>query len=274
MKLFSKTLNKNIDLLATTRLSDNKKVIIVTHKSLLNCFNEIQLEHKLKLELKELHISLNHNVFLAKISDKNGFEVQEIGETTPDTLNSQIARENPALVAAQKAFDRAIIQYLNFRENVYSIHEISPFDTKPAAQIKTTIVQEEKERFEYKETPLEVSVKKPKKDDMTINIEFDEPIKYQKVEVKKESNAEAKVEKTTRKATQVDNATKEVVATSSSEHGAVVIDLGKYKNKGMTIREIYETDPAWLEKIIRFKVSSPEGQKQLDSITRFLKEVK
>ena len=51
-----------------------------------------------------------------------------IGEAHPDSLVNKISRQNPVIMAYNRAFDRAAIRYLDLEGKVYSSEEISDED--------------------------------------------------------------------------------------------------------------------------------------------------
>lgn len=119
MKITSNYLDTELEVSTFTDESGEKTII--SHAALEDIVhNQIPDEFGTKYEITALSISETHNVFKCVISDNSGRRITGIGESLPVTLESDIAKAYPALIASQRAFDRAVIQYLQFPSKVYS----------------------------------------------------------------------------------------------------------------------------------------------------------
>ena len=116
-KVKSNYLNCEFDV--ETYESDGK--MIISHTALENiAYNQIPEKANFKARTELLHITTTHCVAKCTVGDRNGRVVEAIGESSTPTLVTEIARSYPALMAAQRAFDRAFIRYLNLPGKVYS----------------------------------------------------------------------------------------------------------------------------------------------------------
>lgn len=102
---------------------DNPNQMIILHDSLKDVFyNKIpQLKPDLNIKHDEKLIfgvetgpapGMGHFAYSYRIWDDSGRNIYEVGETTPDTVNDEIGKTIPILLAHQRAFDRAVIAYL------------------------------------------------------------------------------------------------------------------------------------------------------------------
>lgn len=141
MKLESKSLNKSFEFVTFEKEENGKIVKIVTHDSLEDVIHN-QCE------------GVNYDIFIVK-SDRDhsvasctmymgNRKVTAFGETVPETLENEIARNHPALIATQRAFDRAAIRFLALPGKCFSNTEISIDDFLPVnndASVPETITE-------------------------------------------------------------------------------------------------------------------------------------
>ncbi len=101
----------------------------ITHECLERIiFNEIPEEYGVKVSVPEplVNTNVSHPVILRTISDNKGRCIRKLGEASPDTLTTKIAKDYPVTMADTRAFDRAALAYLNFDlgdAHVYSSSE-------------------------------------------------------------------------------------------------------------------------------------------------------
>ena len=65
-----------------------------------------------------------HYAFLCSIGDADGRRIEKLGESTGNTLTTDIAKNYPGLMAFKRAFDDAAIKYLGLPGKVYSDQQI------------------------------------------------------------------------------------------------------------------------------------------------------
>ena len=102
---------------------------IISHDTLRRCVRE---NERLSVTCKPLMLNPQMCVFEATATDSiTGFKEVEIGESNSKNLKSTIAKENPAIMAQYRAYDRALIQLLDLpNRKVYSNNEILNAKTK------------------------------------------------------------------------------------------------------------------------------------------------
>lgn len=138
LKLKSPTLNKEFELEAYQKVENGREISIVAHNTLLKMFTQLQFEHAvigdpILLRYRDVVVQNNHIVIEAMINYKGFDFLPQAGESSKETLNSTISRDYPYLETQKRAFDRAVIAFLNFPIKMYSDREIpieSFFDLK------------------------------------------------------------------------------------------------------------------------------------------------
>lgn len=121
-KIKSNYLKLEFDVSSFESTEDGETVQVISHEALENIIhNLVPDEVGVRYELKDMHISRDHCVVSCVITDKkSGRRIQAIGETVPETLESEISKTYPALMAANRAFDRAAIRYLDLPGKTFS----------------------------------------------------------------------------------------------------------------------------------------------------------
>lgn len=123
-KLKSSYLNIEFEVNAFESQENGEALQIVSHESLEDIIhNQVPKELQAKYDYNEMRIGRDHCVIRCTISDVKGRRVQAIGESVPETLETDISRCYPAVMAAQRAFDRAVIRYLGFSGKTLSNSE-------------------------------------------------------------------------------------------------------------------------------------------------------
>lgn len=117
---------------------------IILHDTLRRFVRE---NKRIDITCKPLLLSQTMCVFEATAKDtETGIVCTEIGESNPRNLKNALAKENPAIMAQYRAYDRALIQLLDLPEGkVYSNNEIQNAkvksnneDTKPETKSNDT----------------------------------------------------------------------------------------------------------------------------------------
>ena len=128
MELKSKALNANFEFVTFEKKGDRgQNIRIILHDSLQDVIHN-QVKTGLRYSFEIVSADPAHSVVICSMTDKDGREVREIGESIPKTLDSEIASNYPTLIASQRAFDRAAIRYLDLPGKVFSNMEIDISD--------------------------------------------------------------------------------------------------------------------------------------------------
>lgn len=128
IKVFSKKLNKDIILEAYT--GDKDGVTVITATSLKNEFEKIKDEYGITDSISsDVRINSAGNITYASIEwtlrDKNGYCSTFIGEATPLSLQTAIAKQYPKITAYNRAVSMGIKAYLQIPKNFYTNDEIA-----------------------------------------------------------------------------------------------------------------------------------------------------
>lgn len=123
-KLFSKYLNMEFAVTTSEVAEGGDTILVVSHDSLETVIHDmIPLEQGVMYDYDILINDASHPVIKCTVCDAKGRRVQAIGEASVDSLETEIARKYPVIMAAQRAFDRAAIRYLNFPGKTFSSAE-------------------------------------------------------------------------------------------------------------------------------------------------------
>ena len=122
---------------------------LVSHNSLQQIIqNQIPAEYQLRYDVTFEVCTPSFCVAKCTMIDAKGRRIQEIGESQPDTLYTDIAKGIPATMAYNRAFDRAAISYLNLEGmasgRIYSKEE---FDLSSSSQEKESAQKFNEENF-------------------------------------------------------------------------------------------------------------------------------
>lgn len=127
---------------------DGRKLTIIEHAAfediIFNMLAEEPIDFKYSLE--PIGVT-NYPVMKCVMQDNSGRYIIAIGEAHPNSLVNEISRNNPVIMAGNRAFDRAAIRYLNLDGKVYSSEEIPSDEEKeptPEAAKMSDVVVEEK----------------------------------------------------------------------------------------------------------------------------------
>lgn len=128
VEIKSNKLNKNIMLEGYESLSDGTTVITAT--SLKNVFEPLKKEFGITDSIKsDIRVNAVGNVIYASVEwtirDKDGYESTFVGEATPDSLNTTIAKQYPKVTALNRAQSIGIKTYLQLPKGIYTNEELS-----------------------------------------------------------------------------------------------------------------------------------------------------
>lgn len=127
MEIYSRYLDKQIEIPDVKTVSGGEEVTIISHDALEDIVynHEASITNNIQAHVVCVISEPGHYAFLCSISDKFGRRVEYIGESTENTLETQIAKDYPALMAYKRAFDAATIKFLGLPSKVYSDQQIS-----------------------------------------------------------------------------------------------------------------------------------------------------
>lgn len=245
MKIFSKTLNEDVEINA----SETSEGMLLSHDDLLSI--TFEYPSRFRYQLIPEHISDNHSVYRCIMEDnETGRQIECIGESTPETLTTQISRNYPSLMAAKRAFDEAMITILQLPGKFYSNQQITTDEAKSA----------EKESIE--EIPVNNGIKETieEPDDAQAAPDADQT-------AEEESSAEAATDETSaEQEIDLDNVKDFVMAFSVS--------------KGKSFREVYadktrwENIKKWLNNVPDMKYNDELRNEQLTYVRKVIAKEK
>ncbi len=167
MNVFCKGIGRELEMETFLKEAGPAPAIVVKHSSLEDIYyNELQVTLPVTCEMKAIKVSPDHNVFECTISD-GGRTTKAIGESSPNTLDSQIAKDYPATIAYQRAFDRSLIRYLGLPGRVLSDLEITKEEIASLKSNDTSVTEKEV----AKEAEVVSPVSQPPEEDMTVKQE-------------------------------------------------------------------------------------------------------
>lgn len=118
----------DFDVMEKEALSSGSPITVIKHDSLRDViYNTLNITNSGKIEYKYINSSVEHAVVECTIDDGKGKVATEIGEAVPATLENDIARNYPVLIASQRAFDRAAILLLDLPGKQLSNDEVGIF---------------------------------------------------------------------------------------------------------------------------------------------------
>lgn len=126
--VYSGKLNKNVELEAYD-MPTNKDITIITATSLKRTFESIKSQFGITDSiLSDIRTNSLGNIVYASvewtIKDKDGYESTFIGEATPESLTSDVAKQYPKVIAYNRAQSIGIKSYLQLNSKVYTNDEI------------------------------------------------------------------------------------------------------------------------------------------------------
>lgn len=127
----SKYLEEEFEVSCWEMQQDGRTVTIIEHAAFEDIiFNKLSQAKTnsvegFNYELEPIIGIANHPVFKCTMTDSSSLrKVIAIGESDPSTLVNKISKQNPVIMAGNRAFDRAAIRYLDLEGKVYSSEEI------------------------------------------------------------------------------------------------------------------------------------------------------
>lgn len=261
-KVLSRYLKQEFEVASYESQENGESVQVISHEALEDIVhNQIPAEMNVRYDFTDMAITRNHCVIRCTVSDKDGRRVQAIGETVPETLETEISQNYPALMASQRAFDRAVIRYLNIPGKVLS-----------------SLENPDKDAVNHGETKVNLDEVAPDKAPVTTGA----PTKTENAEPKPTAapvnNAQQKATEAPQKpqtaaAPANQSAQNNPAASASAGPGAMMCNVGKYRSKPQTISQIYAVDPGYISWITSDKyTATTENAKALKkACVEFLK---
>jgi len=263
MKLFSESLKRDIDFVTFEKADVTGRVVrIIMHDSL----REVVHTNGIKYDMEIVSSDPAHSIAICRMYDEHRF-VTECGESLPETLTTDIARQYPTLIAYQRAFDRAAIAFLALPGKVFSNMEIDVFDTTPVvADVSAPVVSEPVEEVadikpaEVVSTVEDVADVIPSDNLISATIENDDL----DLNIDDIISAEEVVD--------TDELPFDVSDDAEDDIGNYVITMnGKYQTAGLSIAEIYAHDAGWVEWIAsHFTPRNEVAVNDVEAIKKFL----
>lgn len=279
MLLFSKTLQREINFATFEKENEfGKPIKVIFHDSLQEAIHEA----KVKYDFNFIVANPDHTVVVCAMTDGSGRLIREVGEAIPATLDTEIARNYPSLIASQRAFDRAAIRYLDLPGKVFSNMEISIIDesmvdmetgevTEQAPAQKAGIISSVVNDDDF----MSLGDDETAEEDVVVDepAVIDEPVVADVVaDIEDEVNIDGIGEVGSADALPFDVEDTEDVDDCS---GYVITMNGKYAGKNKTIAEIYASDASWIEWIAaNFKPHNPVAEKDVAAIKKFVEAKK
>ena len=254
MKINIVYLGKELDLSLSQFASGNDIINIVPHAALEDIiFNDpVCNERNVQVHYTPIVTEPGHYAFLCAISDKNGRRVEGIGESLEATLETEISRNYPTLMAVKRAFDDAAIKFLRI-DKAYSDNQIDvgsldeaadkagrrgESEEEPVAPTAEAATEEdvyrdqpETESTEYAEEPAPVPVEQPAS-----------MPKGEKPAAKSTKRAEEKAT-TAAPAPATASASAPAVSPGGDKFDTTKICCGSMKRLNKSVREVYNEKP-------------------------------
>ena len=126
MKVYSNYLGREIELPSFDVLEGDKSIPVVSYNALRAAiYGEKEcVEGGVQAHYNSVVTEPGHYAFICVISDDAGRRVEGFGESLPATLDTQIAKNYPSLMASKRAFSDAALLFLGIN-NAYSDAQIS-----------------------------------------------------------------------------------------------------------------------------------------------------
>lgn len=276
MKLHSRALDRDFEFVTFEKEVEHGRVIkVIMHDSLRDVILN-QTEGDVSYLNTVISADPAHSVVMCEMFKNDGTRrVIEYGESIPETLTSEIARNYPTLTASQRAFDRAAIAFLDLPGKVLSNMELDIIDDVLSADEITSITEQTKQEKKEKETTSGiVSAVVEDDEDGLMDVSVVE-------EVSPDEDEEVSIDASDTDESNGDffDAEAEMEESEESEEtediGNYVVTMnGKYATAGLTISEIHAQNPQWVVWVAKnFVPHNPVAVKDTEQIKRYVTEV-
>lgn len=248
MKITSKYLNLEFEVAVNETEIDGRMMTLIPHAALEDIIhNRMPEGYNVRYDKTLEYCNGQHCVAKCTITDAHGRRIQDFGESVPNTLSSEVARNIPATMAVIRAFDRAAIRYLAFPgKNVYSSEEFSNQSVEVTEEEQAAPVsQEETASSNVMEEDLsEVMQETMMQTEEEIPVEEAPAVKSKKDKKKK----------------------------PNEDLGAKMVNFGKFVKTPKTVAEICDnpTNYPWVEWALRQKPSEPDKKAQIEAMREYM----
>lgn len=254
MQVKSKYLGKEFEVDVFEAMEDGETVSVISHETLESIiYNQIDASMGVTCEYKALLISPEHSVFFCTIKDATGRIVQQVGEVTPATLETEIAKNFPVLTAAKRAFDRAAKLYLNLEIGGKVLSDAEADLSSGASNNGTEVVDINKEA--EKASRMAQDGREPAKGTDTTSSKKNAPA--------------APVGRTEGIATQKPS------GGAATNPGDVICDVAIFRGRNMTVAQAYKENPKYVGWIAtKYSGTTPEQIAIKKACVDFLETIK
>lgn len=167
--IHSKRFDRDLDFEGYT--GDNN-IMVISKKSLFRVFEPFKREFGIKIKKNCEQISYTSDgvtpaycLCKCTITDKDGYDCDFMGESTPQTRESSISKNNPFKTAENRAEACAIIRYLDLPDNTYSDVEIEEGRKETAKDVQRVLEEGTVKIVEKKEREKNTSEKSKESED-------------------------------------------------------------------------------------------------------------
>jgi len=242
-KLMSKYLKTEFEI--ETYADENETKQIISHDSLEDIIhNRIASEYGLKYKMIPISLSTSHCVFCCSIEDDKGRHIEAIGESLPQTLETEIAKNYPALIASQRGFDRAAIRYLDFPGKTLSNMELA------LDSASKQFVPQQPQPVASQYSPHQQAPKRP----------VQQPALHPAQQIVQQQ--------------QQNQMPQQYQQPNTSSYGDTIINIGQYRTAPQTIANIYKTNPSYIKWICEnYPGRSDDDAKIKAACAAFLKQL-
>jgi hypothetical protein len=272
MKIFSKTLGKEVDVECIEKEQDGQMMVVIKHASLQNLiYNELGIGKDPDcIRIEDARPHSPYPVYKCTIWDKERERcVVGIGSGKPATLTTKIANNYADESASNRAFDRAAILYLQIPARQLSEEEVGiflPEDITPTIN-STPNIQDNDQDIAIVEAPLQIPDMPTYEDDGEEEEFKDAPI----VDVKSEPQPEPETVATEEIMTAPTEPDPEPEK-AADDNGDYIIDFGKYGGNATPLRDIV-ADPMgleWAKKCAKIQNPNPKIADKINVIKDYL----
>lgn len=245
MKIFSMYYKKEFEV-DTVIPDSGDAAAIIPHDAFENIvLNCVPAEDEVRYDFDAMTITDTHSVIRCTITNNRGRRVSAVGESTLDSLDTDISRKYPTTMAANRAFDKAAIAFMGFDSKVISSDGTSIGTT----EVDVTNVNVEPP----KEKPTEKPVEK-------------------KAAPAKDAAKAAEEKPATAKNTAAKSAEKKGKEEAALEKfGKVPFTIGTYATKGLTVADVYKEDPTKIAYgADKFKPKDEAGQTLVEACKGYI----
>lgn len=260
-KVYSKYLKTDLEVSVFEAMENGEPLNVISHESLENAvFNELDPTYGVKCAYECMNIAPEHCVFACTISDKSGRSIQTIGEASPETLETEMARKYPAIMASKRAFDRAAIRYLalDLSGRVLANTEADPAADAVDNGSSSIDVGEAIENGRKEAQESSVGEEGTKHTEGRSGAPSGATGAGKK-DYEYHNDARAK----NSYANSSDHMRNVAPAANTYDPGSVLCEVGTYRKSNKTIEQVYNENPGFIDWIVKKYTASNDAQKAI-----------